>query len=123
MVEITEEEVVNLDNLADGMSEVRKYKSKPQKEKSKYKEKPQETAASEKQGIKGGVVAFFIFALVVLLSVVGYVTVVYGSIPVVVKWRDKCIEKAMTNEDYELIATAVLPDRLIDEVMTGSDSE
>lgn len=123
MVDVTEEEVVNLDNLADGLSDVRKYKSKPQKDKSKHKEQPQETASSEKQKLKGGVVAFFIFALVVFMSVVGYVTVVYGSIPVVVKWRDKYIEKAMTNEDYEWIATAVLPDRLIDEVMAESDSE
>ena len=31
MVEISEEEYVNLDNLADGLSEVHIYKSKPPK--------------------------------------------------------------------------------------------
>lgn len=123
MVEVTEEEVVNLDNLADGLSEVRKYKSKPQKEKNKRTEQPQETVPPEKQKLKGWVVAFFIFSIAVLLSVVSYVTVVYGNIPVVVKWRNNCIERIMTNEDYEWIATAVLPDRLIDEVMTETDAE
>ena len=119
MVEITEEELVNLDNLADGLSEVRKYKSKPQKDKSKHKEQPQETAPSEKQKLKGGVVAIFIFSLAVFLSVAGYVTIVYGNIPFVVKWRNIWIETAMTTDQHKWLATAFFPDRLIDEVMSG----
>lgn len=119
MVEISEEELVNLDNLADGLSEVRKYKSKPQKEKGKHSGSAQKETSPQKQKLKGGVVAFFIFSLAVLLSVVGYVTMVYGNIPFVVKWRNIWIETAMTTDQHKWLATAFFPDRLIDEVMSG----
>ena len=119
MVEISEEELVNLDNLADGLSEVRKYKSKPQKEKGKHSGSAQKETPPQKQKLKGGVVAFFIFSLAVLLSVVGYVTMVYGNIPFVVKWRNIWIETAMTTDQHKWLATAFFPDRLIDEVMSG----
>lgn len=119
MVEISEEELVNLDNLADGLSEVRKYKSKAQKEKSKHSGSAQKEIPPQKQKLKGGVVAFFIFSLALLLSVVGYVTIVYGNIPFVVKWRNIWIETAMTTDQHKWLATAFFPDRLIDEVMSG----
>lgn len=119
MVEISEEELVNLDNLADGLSEVRKYKSKPQKEKGKHSGSAQKETPPRNQKLKGGVVAFFIFSLAVLLSVVGYVTMVYGNIPFVVKWRNIWIETAMTTDQHKWLATAFFPDRLIDEVMSG----
>lgn len=116
MVEISEEELVNLDNLADGLSEVRKYKSKPQKGDNKCVDKYE---PPKKEKIKGGVVAFFIFSLTILLSVICYVTVVYGNIPFVVKWRNIWIETAMTTDQHKWLATAFFPDRLIDEIMSG----
>ena len=116
MVEISEEELVNLDNLADGLSEVRKYKSKPQKGDNKGVDKSE---PPKKEKIKGGVVAFFIFSLTILLSVICYVTVVYGNIPFVVKWRNIWIETAMTTDQHKWLATAFFPDRLIDEIMSG----
>ncbi|MBO5066413.1 MAG: phosphodiester glycosidase family protein [Clostridia bacterium] len=119
MVEITEEELVNLDNLADGLSEVRKYKSKPEKGKNKKSESLQKENPSDKGKLKGGVVAIFIFSLAVFLSVAGYVTIVYGNIPFVVKWRNIWIETAMTTDQHKWLATAFFPDRLIDEVMSG----
>ncbi len=119
MVEISEEELVNLDNLADGLSEVRKYKSKPQKEKSDNTETPQKKKPSEKEKLKGGVVAIFAFSLAFFLSVVGYVTIVYGDIPFVVKWRNIWIETAMTTDQHKWLATAFFPDRLIEEIMAG----
>ena len=118
MVEISEEELVNLDNLADGLSEVRKYKSKPQKQKPKHTEPPQKNEPSEKEKLKGWVVAFFAFSLAFLLSVVAYVTVVYGNIPVVVKWRNIWIETAMTTDQHKWLATTFFPDRLVDEIMS-----
>lgn len=119
MVEITEEELVNLDNLADGLSEVRKYKSKPEKGKNKKSESLQKENPSDKGKLKGGVVAIFIFSLAVFLSVAGYVIIVYGNIPFVVKWRNIWIETAMTTDQHKWLATAFFPDRLIDEVMSG----
>lgn len=119
MVEITEEEVVNLDNLADGLSEVRKYKSKPQKGALKEDNTPRKSEPPEKEKLKGGVVAFFIFSLALLLSVIGYVTVVYGNIPFVVKWRNIWIETAMTTDQHKWLATTFFPDRLIDEIMSA----
>ncbi len=121
MVEISEEEVVNLDNLADGLSEVHKYKSKPQKKEKNKKPAPPPMKPEEKETVKfkKGVIAFFIFSLVLLLSVLSYVTVVYGKIPFVVKWRNIWIETAMTTDQHRWLATAFFPDRLVDEVMAA----
>ena len=122
MVEISEEEYVNLDNLADGLSEVHKYKSKPPKKEKKQPAPPpveDDGQKTEKTKFKKSVIAFFVFSLVLLLSVVSYVTVVYGNIPFVVKWRNIWIETAMTTDQHKWLATAFFPDRLVDEVMAA----
>lgn len=122
MVEISEEEYVNLDNLADGLSEVHKYKSKPPKKEKKQPAPPpvaEDEQKTEKPKLKKSVIAFFVFSLVLLLSVVSYVTVVYGNIPFVVKWRNIWIETAMTTDQHKWLATAFFPDRLVDEVMAA----
>lgn len=122
MVEISEEEYVNLDNLADGLSEVHKYKSKPPKKEKKQPAPPpvaDDEQKTEKTKFKKSVIAFFVFSLVLLLSVVSYVTVVYGNIPFVVKWRNIWIETAMTTDQHKWLATAFFPDRLVDEVMAA----
>lgn len=122
MVEISEEEYVNLDNLADGLSEVHKYKSKPPKKEKKQPAPPpvaDDEQKTEKPKLKKSVIAFFVFSLVLLLSVVSYVTVVYGNIPFVVKWRNIWIETAMTTDQHKWLATAFFPDRLVDEVMAA----
>ncbi len=122
MVEISEEEYVNLDNLADGLSEVHKYKSKPPKKEKKQPVPPpvaDNEQKTEKPKLKKSVIAFFVFSLVVCLSVVSYVTVVYGNIPFVVKWRNIWIETAMTTDQHKWLATAFFPDRLVDEVMAA----
>ncbi|MBQ8182365.1 MAG: phosphodiester glycosidase family protein [Clostridia bacterium] len=121
MVEISEEELVSLDNLADGLSEVRKYKSKqPKKDKNKEPAPPpinEEKVKKDKKRIKALPIMFLIFAVTVLLCVVSYVTVVYGNIPFVVKWRNIWIETAMTTDQHKWLATTFFPDRLIDEIM------
>ncbi len=121
MVEISEEEYVNLDNLADGLSEVRKYKSKPPKKQPKKAPAPPpvlEGTQKEKPKVKIGAIAFLLFSLTVLLSVIGYLTVVYGNIPIVVKWRNIWIETAMTTDQHKWLATAFFPDSLVEEVMS-----
>ena len=119
MVEISEEEYVNLDNLADGLSEVRKYKAKPPKKEKKPEPPPVKETESkeEKNRLKKSVIAFFLFSITVFLAVVSYVTVVYGKIPFVVKWRNIWIETAMTTDQHKWLATSFFPERLIDEVM------
>ena len=113
---------MNLDNLADGLSEVHKYKSKPPKKEKKQPAPPpveDDGQKTEKTKFKKSVIAFFVFSLVLLLSVVSYVTVVYGNIPFVVKWRNIWIETAMTTDQHKWLATAFFPDRLVDEVMAA----
>ncbi len=112
MVGIGEEEVVSLDNIADGMSEMRPDKKKANKSEEESKEKP-------KQKLKKSVVALLVFSIVLVLGVVGYVTVVFGNIPFIVKWRNIWIETAMTTDQHKWLATWFFPDSLIDEVMSG----
>ncbi len=112
MVEKGEEEVVSLDNIADGMSEMRPDKKKDNKDVYKNSEK-------SKHKLKKGVVAFLIFSIVLALGVVGYVTVVFGNIPFVVKWRNIWIETAMTTDQHKWLATWFFPDSLIDDIMSG----
>ena len=111
MVEKGEEEVVSLDNIADGMSEMRPDKKKDNSS-GKNGEKP-------KQKLKKSVVAFLVFSIVLVLGVVGYITVVFGNIPFIVKWRNIWIETAMTTDQHKWLATWFFPDSLIDEVMSG----
>lgn len=108
MIEKGEEEIVSLDNIADGMSEMRPDRKKD----NKNNEKPQHK-------LKKSVVALLAFSIVLVLSVVGYVTVVFGNIPFVVKWRNIWIETAMTTDQHKWLATWFFPDSLIDEVMSG----
>lgn len=105
MVGKGEEEVVRLDNIADGMSEMR-----PDKNKDNNGNKP-------KQKLKKSVITLLVFSIVISLGVVGYVTVVFGNIPFVVKWRNIWIETAMTTDQHKWLATWFFPDSLIDEVM------
>ena len=112
MVEIGEEEVVSLDNIADGISETRPDKKKENKKIDGNGEKP-------KQKLKKSVVALLIFSITLVLGVVGYVTVVFGNIPFVVKWRNIWIETAMTTDQHKWLATWFFPDSLIDEIMSG----
>ena len=105
MVGKGEEEVVSLDNIADGMSEMR-----PDKNKDNNGNKP-------KQKLKKSVITLLVFSIVISLGVVGYVTVVFGNIPFVVKWRNIWIETAMTTDQHKWLATWFFPDSLIDEVM------
>ncbi len=126
MVHIGDEEQVNLDNLADGLSEVRKYKSKPDKTKKKENKKERKTdkepedipITPPKVKLKKSVIAFFLFSLTILLVVISYVVVLYGNIPFVVKWRNIWIETAMTTDQHKWLATSFFPQRLIDEVMS-----
>lgn len=121
MVEISDEECVNLDNLADGLSEVRKYKSKQPKKTGGHVAPPSEKRVSKnakKPKLKKSVIAFFVFSLTLLLCTVSYITVVYGNIPFVVKWRNIWIETAMTTDQHRWLATSFFPERLINEVMS-----
>lgn len=112
MVEIGEEEIVSLDNIADGMSEML-----PNKKKDKKLSNDPKTEEKTKHKLKKSVIALLIFAIVLVLGAVGYVTVVFGKIPFVVKWRNIWIETAMTTDQHKWLATAFFPDSLIKEVM------
>ena len=112
MVGIGEEEIVNIDNIADGMSEMRPDKKKGSKNIEKNDKTPN-------RKVKKGAVALLIFSIVLVLGVVGYVTVVFGNIPFVVKWRNIWIETAMTTDQHKWLATWFFPDSLIDEVMSN----
>ena len=112
MVEKGEEEVVSLDNIADGMSEMRPDKKKDNKA-------IEENGEKTKQKLKKSVVAILLFSIIISLGIVGYVTVVFGNIPFVVKWRNIWIETAMTTDQHKWLATWFFPDSLIDEVMSG----
>ena len=106
MVGKGEEEVVSLDNIADGMSEMRPDKNKDNK-----------NGNQSEQKLKKSVVALLVFSIVISLGIVGYVTVVFGNIPFVVKWRNIWIETAMTTDQHKWLATCFFPDSLINEVM------
>jgi len=117
VVEIGEEEVVSLDNIADGMSEMRPDKKKERKSENKQNTETEENQEKPKQKLKKSVVALLVFAIVLVLGVVGYVTVVFGNIPFIVKWRNIWIETAMTTDQHKWLATWFFPDSLIEEVM------
>ena len=110
MVGKGEEEVVSLDNIADGMSEVRP-------DKKKHNKITNENAENTKQKLKKSVLALLIFSIVLVLGVISYVTVVFGNIPFIVKWRNIWIETAMTTDQHKWLATWFFPDSLIDKVM------
>ena len=112
MVGKGEEEVISLDNIADGMSEMRPDKKKDNKD-------IDANGKKTKQKLKKSVVALLVFSIVLVLGVVSYVTIVFGNIPFVVKWRNIWIETAMTTDQHKWLATWFFPDWIIDEVMSG----
>ena len=124
MVEIGEEEVVSLEDMADGMSEMKKSAPKKKDDKKEIKEEKKQIKQSDekpkqkKSKVHKAVVAFFIVALVAAIGVLGYVTVIFGNIPFVVKWRNIWIETAMTTDQHKWLATSFFPDWLIDDVMS-----
>ncbi|MGN1315793.1 MAG: phosphodiester glycosidase family protein [Acutalibacteraceae bacterium] len=117
MVEIGEEEVVSLENIADGMSEMRPDKKKDKKQDNKKDSKADKKTKKEKTKLKKSVIAVLILSITVFLAVIGYVTIVFGNIPFVVKWRNIWIETAMTTDQHKWLATWFFPDSLIKEVM------
>lgn len=96
-----EYEVLNYDDIKVDLSETRSHKNKSRKKLSK------------------GVIALLVFAISIALCIIGYVTVVFGNIPFVVKWRNIWIETAMTTDQHKWLATWFFPDWLIDEVMSA----
>lgn len=117
VVEIGEEEVVSLDKIADGMSEMRPDKKKDKKPDNKQDSESDENTGKKKTKLKKSVIAVLIFSITVFLAVIGYVTIVFGNIPFVVKWRNIWIETAMTTDQHKWLATWFFPDSLIKEVM------
>ncbi len=124
MVEIGEEEIITLDNIADGLSDERPDKKRKQERK---QEKKKEKKNKEKKGdspkkkgrfsLKMKLLAAFL--AVVILATSGYLVVVFGNIPFVVKWRNIWIETAMTTDQHKWLATAFFPDKLIKEIMSN----
>lgn len=72
-----------------------------------------------KRKLKKSVLALLIFSIVLVLGVISYVTIVFGNIPFVVKWRNIWIETAMTTDQHKWLATSFFPDSLIDEIMNA----
>ncbi len=54
---------------------------------------------------------------ILLFIVLGYCTAVFSNIPFIKKWRDIYIETAMTTGRHQWLATAFIPDCIIDDVM------
>lgn len=79
---------------------------------SKGKEKP-------KAKIKKRFVVLLAFGIALVLGVIGYLTVVFGNIPFIVKWRNIWIETAMTTDQHQWLAKWFFPESLIDKVMSG----
>ncbi len=109
MVEIGEEEVVNLDHIADGVSEVRPDK--------KRKKENKEAKKKNKKKMKKAVKALIALAVVIAIFVSGYLVMIFGNIPFVTKWRNIWIETAMTTDQHKWMATSFFPGWLIDDVM------
>lgn len=96
-----EYEILNYDDIAVDLNESHSHKKKSRKKLSK------------------GAVALLVFSISIAVCVIGYVTVVFGKIPFVVKWRNIWIETAMTTDQHKWLATWFFPDWLIDEVMSA----
>ena len=62
-----------------------------------------------------------IISLVILASLYG--VFVYSDIPFIAKWRTLYIETAMSTMSHQWLATAFLPDSVIDEVLADRDSQ
>ena len=57
---------------------------------------------------------------VLLFMVLGYCTAVFSNIPFIKKWRDIYIETAMTTQKHQWLATAFIPDYIVDDVMEAA---
>lgn len=116
MVEIGEEEVITLDDISEGVSE---EKSPRKSKKNKKSDKTTTTADGKdsKKKMKTGIKLLIAFVCFVAVVVCGYLTVVFGKIPFVVKWRNIWIETAMTTDQHKWLATSFFPKWLIDDVM------
>ena len=62
-------------------------------------------------------------ASIVLIMVVGYCTAVFSNIPFIKKWREIYIETAMTTSTHQWLATAFIPEYIIDDVMQSAMKE
>ncbi len=60
---------------------------------------------------------FIIPAAIVIMSAVLYILFVFSNISFIRYWRDIYIETAMTTADHQWLATAFIPDYIIDSVM------
>ncbi len=92
----------------------------PTKNKKATPKTPQKgkTVKQPKQNMKKSVIALLVVAVTFVLGVIGYVTIVFGNIPFIVKWRNIWIETAMTTDQHKWLATWFFPDSLIDDVMS-----
>lgn len=100
---------VKIKNIVSGISEMQIGNKKDNAEK---------TFQKPNKKVKKSVVALLIFSIVLLLSVISYVTIVFGNVPFIVKWRNIWIETAMTTDQHKWLATWFFPDWLIDDVMS-----
>lgn len=110
MIEIGEEEVVNLDDIADGLSEVRPGKKEKTSKSRKH---------NGKKKMKRWVKAVIALACVAAIIVSNYLVMIFGNIPFVTKWRNIWIETAMTTDQHKWLATSFFPEWLINEVMSN----
>lgn len=95
---------------SDGAEEKEELQEETKKKKRKKKNKENK--------VSKGAVLLLIFSVCVFLAVSGYVTIVFGNIPFVTKWRNIWIETAMTTDQHKWLATSFFPDWLIDDVMS-----
>jgi len=81
------------------------------------------TASNSKQ--RGGRLKTAVLALMIVLicGQLVYLFCVYSNIPFVKKWRDIYINTAMTTYTHQWLATALLPDDMIQEVVDARAAE
>ena len=91
MIGTGEEEIVNLDNLADGMSEIRPVKRN-----------------SEPVKMKAGVVVFLVVALLILLVAVFYAVVIKSDIEIFDEIRTFITESYA----YNWVVSNLIPEKI-----------
>ena len=95
MIGTGEEEVVNLDNLADGLSEIRPDKRK-----------------KEPVKMKAGVVILLIIALLILFVAVFYAVVIKSDIEIFDKLRDFITESYA----YKWVVSNLIPEKIYEMI-------
>lgn len=95
MIGTGEEEVVNLDNLADGLSEIRPDKRK-----------------KEPVKMKAGVVIFLIIALLILFVAVFYAVVIKSDIEIFDKLREFITESYA----YKWVVSNLVPEKIYEMI-------